>query len=65
VIRYVMLALCDLFAMASSAAAQTGVLAWGKGWIDVNFGTASAAEKEYDSIQVRTIFQESGGGDVG
>jgi len=65
VIRYALLALCGLFAMASPAAAQAVPAVWDKGWIDVNFGTASAAEKEYDSIQVRTIFQESGGGDVG
>lgn len=35
-----------------------------KGWVDVNFGVASAAEKSFSSTRVVTISQESGGGSV-
>ena len=59
-IRSVLMVVCGLFAMASPAVAQ-GSAAWEKGWVDVNFGTASAAEKEYDSIFTRSLFQEQAG----
>ena len=59
VIRNVLL-VCGWLAVASPVAAQ-GSGAWEKGWIDVNFGTASAAENEYDSIYVTTLFQEAAG----
>ena len=48
-IRHLLLVTCGLFALASPVAAQ-GSATWEKGWIDVNFGVASAAEKEYESI---------------
>ncbi len=44
--------------MAAAAAAQD----FERGWVDVNFGTASAAEDEFTSIRVLEISQELGGG---
>lgn len=49
-----------VLAGATSASAQT----WDKGWVDVNFGVAAAAETDYSSARVLTISQESGGGAV-
>jgi len=37
---------------------------YAKGWVDVNFGAAQAAEKEYTSVKVVTLYQEPGGGAV-
>ena len=35
-----------------------------KGWIDVNFGAAAAAEREFTSTRVITVSQETGAGSV-
>ena len=46
--------------LASPAAAQH----IDRGWVDVTFGTATAAEDAYTSTTVRIIAQEAGGGSV-
>jgi hypothetical protein len=59
-IRSIVLSLSLVCMVAGSALAQD----YEKGWVDVNFGAANAAEKEYTSTRVITISQELGGGAV-
>ena len=56
---YVAAALLALGLVASPAFAQGE-----KGWVDVNFGVAKAAEESFTATRVLTISQESGGGSV-
>jgi hypothetical protein len=58
-----MLVAAGVLAVAGPAAAQ-GASAWDKGWIDVNFGVAKAAEDSYTSVNVTTISGEAGAGAV-
>lgn len=55
-----------LFAFSLSVAIAHPATAQGfdKGWVDVNFGVAAAAEKSYTSTRVLTIASEAGGGAV-
>ncbi|MGE3178753.1 MAG: hypothetical protein AB7O32_14890 [Vicinamibacterales bacterium] len=51
--------------LVSPAAAQEPAAgAIDKGWVDVTFGTATAAEDAYTSTAIRIIDQEAGGGSV-
>jgi len=59
-IRSIVLSLSLVCVVAGSALAQD----YEKGWVDVNFGAANAAEKEFTSTRVITISQELGGGAV-
>ena len=58
--RFMTMALVILVAASGQAAAQGHE----KGWVDVNFGIATAAEQDYTSTRVITISQEAGGGAV-
>jgi hypothetical protein len=58
VIRYAWLAVVMLMAGGGRVMAQD----YDRGWIDVNFGTAAAAEYAYTAVRVLTIAGEAGGG---
>lgn len=51
---------CVLCAGTSQSWAQT----FEKGWIDVNFGAATAAQDEFSSTRIITVSQEAGGGSI-
>jgi hypothetical protein len=59
-LRSVGLSLWMVFVAVATAGAQD----YDRGWVDVNFGAAKAAEEEYTSTRVLTISQEPGGGAV-
>src|SRR4029079_19647877 len=59
-LRSIVLSLSMVFVAVGGALAQD----YEKGWVDVNFGAANAAEKEYTSVRVITISQEPGAGAV-
>ncbi|MGE0703120.1 MAG: hypothetical protein AB7F99_07665 [Vicinamibacterales bacterium] len=56
--RHLVIAVGFVLATSVAAAAQE----FEKGWLDVSFGVASAAEKEFGSARVIVISQEFGGG---
>jgi hypothetical protein len=61
----VMAAAAAVPASAQSTVRQApdgGARTYEKGWVDVNFGVANAAEKEFESVKVLMISQEAGGG---
>lgn len=61
VMRYAWLTVAMLMAGGAQAVAQD----YGKGWVDVNFGAASAAEGDYTSVRVLPISSEAAGGGAG